>query len=248
MSIIETITGYLNFDTHPLICGILLVGAAYIGVHIFLHIIDDIRDYMYVGQRKVKESAHQHRIIRSGKIGERTVSKLLKKLPKSEYTILNDALVRTVSGGTSQIDHVVVSKYGIFVIETKRYSGVITGCAEDFTWEQSINYSKPIKINNPLWQNYNHTVALRGLNRQLNENVFIPITTFDHTCNLSLSTHSDYMCYYDELLNVIESHSAPLLSAADINDVIDTIRCANITSKKERKAHIQRIENAKTAY
>ena len=58
-----------------------------------------------------------------GKAGERRVARKLDWLPK-EYTILNDIMLRT-QYGTTQIDHVVVSPYGIFVIETKNYKGWI---------------------------------------------------------------------------------------------------------------------------
>lgn len=55
-----------------------------------------------------------------GKRGEMTVFRLLKKLP-DEYHLFNDVLLKTKNGRTVQIDHVVVSPYGMFVIETKNY-------------------------------------------------------------------------------------------------------------------------------
>ena len=60
-----------------------------------------------------------------GKRGERRVARKLDWLSK-EYITLNDLLLPT-RYGTTQIDHVVVSPYGIFVIETKNYKGWILG-------------------------------------------------------------------------------------------------------------------------
>ena len=57
-----------------------------------------------------------------GKYGERRVARKLDWLP-AEYVALNDLLLPT-RYGTTQIDHIVVSPYGIFVIETKNYKGV----------------------------------------------------------------------------------------------------------------------------
>ena len=56
-----------------------------------------------------------------GKMGEATVSMLLKKLDKNKYQVVNDVLLSAEGGNThtTQIDHVVVSIYGIFSIETK---------------------------------------------------------------------------------------------------------------------------------
>lgn len=53
-----------------------------------------------------------------GRLGESKVSNILKRL-SDEYFVINDLLLKT-SRGTTQIDHVVISKYGIFVIETKK--------------------------------------------------------------------------------------------------------------------------------
>ena len=50
-----------------------------------------------------------------GYIGERLVGKKLKKLNKREYKVINNLLLKTTKGST-QIDHIVISKYGIFVI------------------------------------------------------------------------------------------------------------------------------------
>ena len=57
-----------------------------------------------------------------GKKGEGKVSKILSYLPKDKYIVINDILIE-YEHGTIQIDHVVVSMYGIFVIETKNYKG-----------------------------------------------------------------------------------------------------------------------------
>lgn len=55
-----------------------------------------------------------------GKIGEKGVSVTLSFLPKNEYVVLNDLMFQNGSRST-QIDHLVISVYGIFVIETKNY-------------------------------------------------------------------------------------------------------------------------------
>ncbi len=63
-----------------------------------------------------------------GKSGENFVKRKLKELNPQYYKVLNDLLLPS-SGNTvtTQIDHVVVSNYGIFVIETKNYEGSIYG-------------------------------------------------------------------------------------------------------------------------
>lgn len=60
-----------------------------------------------------------------GQAGEANVAARLKALPKSDYTVFNNLLIQR-GEYSSQIDHVVVSKYGVFVIETKNYKGTFT--------------------------------------------------------------------------------------------------------------------------
>ena len=75
--------------------------------------------------------------IRIGAKGESRVARELRRLNPKEYIVLNDLVVKT-SRGSSQIDHVVISIYGIFVIETKTYRGWIHGNENSEYWTQSI--------------------------------------------------------------------------------------------------------------
>ncbi len=61
-----------------------------------------------------------------GKVGEKVVAGKLDHLPEDQYRVLNNVTIPTPKG-SSQIDHLVVSIYGIFVIETKNYNGWIYG-------------------------------------------------------------------------------------------------------------------------
>ena len=70
----------------------------------------------------------------AGEKGEMAVAIRLSNLPKNDYFVINDLLFRRQNGRTSQIDHVVVSRYGIFVIETKNISGYIYGGEYSQTW------------------------------------------------------------------------------------------------------------------
>ncbi len=60
-----------------------------------------------------------------GFLGEASVATMLSTLPKEEYRVLNNIMLKT-ERGTTQIDHIVLSLYGVFVIETKNYKGWIT--------------------------------------------------------------------------------------------------------------------------
>lgn len=54
-----------------------------------------------------------------------------------------------VGNKTTQVDHVIVANYGIFVIETKNYKGWIIGDGFDDNCKQAINKRKE-KLHNPI--------------------------------------------------------------------------------------------------
>lgn len=78
----------------------------------------------------------------------------LKKLPNNEYLLLNDIMVEN-EAGTNQIDHILISRYGMFVIEMKNYSGLIKGNSYNNKWSQHIGKYKKC-FYNPIHQNYGH--------------------------------------------------------------------------------------------
>ena len=95
-----------------------------------------------------------------GKVGELAVAvhvKLYLKDPR--YILLNDCTLPDEQAGTTQIDHILLSPFGIFVIETKNYTGWIFGSECQKMWTQKI-YKKSYKFQNPLHQNYKHMKVL----------------------------------------------------------------------------------------
>lgn len=95
-----------------------------------------------------------------GKLGEFAVSTHVKLyLDKQNYSLLNDCTFLNEQNQTTQIDHILLSPFGIFVIETKNYKGWIFGTERQKNWTQKI-YKKSYKFQNPLHQNYKHQKVL----------------------------------------------------------------------------------------
>jgi len=97
-----------------------------------------------------------------GWLGE-SILVLAKKiyLDGDVYRDINNVTLSTPEG-TTQIDHIIVSPYGIFVIETKNMEGWIFGGEWRTTWTQSI-YGKSFRFQNPIHQNYGHIKVLERL-------------------------------------------------------------------------------------
>ena len=110
-----------------------------------------------------------------GKFGEKRVARKLDWLSK-EYITLNDVLLPT-RYGTTQIDHIVVSPYAIFVIETKNYKGWIFGHQDSEEWKQSLLGKKRFwgwsseqhKLRNPIRQNAAHARAVKAILKEVGD-------------------------------------------------------------------------------
>jgi restriction system protein len=82
-------------------------------------------------------------------------------LNRETYHRLNNLTLET-RDGTTQVDHVIVSPFGIFVIETKNMGGWIFGDEREPQWTQKI-FRKTFRFQNPLRQNYKHVKAVEEI-------------------------------------------------------------------------------------
>ena len=121
-----------------------------------------------------------------GRIGEWLVHQRLKHaLPASHYTVFRDLPLRSATGGGDhavRIDHVVVSPYGIFVIETRHYSGWIFGAEREPEWTR-VHFRSRRRFPNPLRQNHAHIRALQDL-LGLDETMFHSLVVFSGSAEI----------------------------------------------------------------
>ena len=168
-----------------------------------------------------------------GKVGEFWVKRELKNLDKKTYKVINNITIN-VNNITHQIDHIVVSKYGIFVIETKQYSGYIKGNEYDKKWIQN----NKIYINNPIHQNYGHVKSLEDA-LKLNENSFIPIVCIPSKARLKIKAKSHVIKIYD-LNKTILSYTTEILP--NYNEIYNKILELKTTDKSINKQHINMVK------
>lgn len=97
-----------------------------------------------------------------GKFGEFAVTVHAKKYLSKAYILLNNCTLPDDQIGTTQIDHILLSPYGIFIIETKNYKGWIFGTERQKMWTQKI-FKNSYQFQNPLHQNYKHQKVLEAV-------------------------------------------------------------------------------------
>nr|WP_279089190.1 NERD domain-containing protein [Comamonas thiooxydans] len=95
--------------------------------------------------------------------GERAVQAAIRRqLDPLVYVDMHNVTLPTADGGSTQIDHLIFSPYGLFVLETKNYQGWIFGTEKQREWTQQI-FRKRSRFQNPLRQNYKHIKTLQSL-------------------------------------------------------------------------------------
>lgn len=97
-----------------------------------------------------------------GDIAQSRVRRILENsLEKRRYTLLNDVVIPS-GGGTVCIDHLVVSRCGIFVIKSQYASGWVSGTAVQDRWKQH-HLSRITRFDNPLHSNTIEAEALAAV-------------------------------------------------------------------------------------
>ncbi|XXM71474.1 NERD domain-containing protein [Lysinibacillus sphaericus] len=178
-----------------------------------------------------------------GRIGEGEVKRCLRKLNTEEYKIFHDTLLRSTNGGTTQIDHIVVSRAGIFVIETKNYKGWIFGNERSRQWTQTI-YQRKQKFNNPLHQNYGHIKAIEHI---LGEQINIPyynVVVFGSRAvikEVEVNSPNAFVVSVKQLLLLIENHKEVIISDFHMKGIELRLQSRKITYSGANKEHKIRI-------
>lgn len=175
-----------------------------------------------------------------GKIGEGSVNLLLNRLDKEKYLVLNDVYIPKADGKTAQIDHIVISPFGIFVIETKNYRGWITGGETSQYWTQTI-YQKKEKLYNPIKQNSGHIKALKALLQGFPDVPYLSIVSFSSRADLKVKVTS-HVIYTPQILKTIKKYEKEVIPSENVKKIYEQIANANIQDKDTKKAHVSNIK------
>lgn len=190
-----------------------------------------------------------------GKRGEAIVKGILSQLPV-EYHVLNDVVLQTEKG-TTQIDHVVVSPFGVFIIETKNYSGKIYGNDNQMQWTQIIltdvryrrkwyktyTYVTKNKFYNPVKQSLGHLYEIKKNLSEWHSIKYYPLVVFTGDADLSELQSNSTIVYENDLIPTILNRQTVCLSDDDVHSVIDRLSDNNIRDIVDNRAHVRNINS-----
>jgi predicted RNA-binding Zn-ribbon protein involved in translation (DUF1610 family) len=177
-----------------------------------------------------------------GMAGEALVSALARLLLDAKvYRAIHNVTLPT-DNGTTQIDHIFVSRYGVFVVETKNYKGWIFGSEDQASWTQKL-HRKTFKFQNPLRQNYKHLKTLESA-LDLPPEALHSVIAFVGECQFKTPMPAN-VCKGIAYIWYIKSKSEVILSDDEVERVFATIQSGRLTpSLATSREHVRNLQQA----
>ena len=161
-------------------------------------------------------------------------------LDKKTYHVFNNVTLPLFGGGTTQIDHIIVSIYGIFVVETKNMKGLIYGNAKDPTWTQIV-FIKRYPFQNPLRQNYKHIKTISEI-LKIPEDKFHSIILFIGDGKLKTNMPENVLS--KDYTKYIKSKTEKILTEKEVSNIMDGIKAYKLPSSfKTKRKHIRYVKS-----
>ena len=171
-----------------------------------------------------------------GKRGENRVRRIIGKTQEGLRYVFNDYKI-VDEGMSCQIDHILINQNGVFVIETKNYSGNIYGTDEQREWTQVLAYGKvKNKIYNPVKQNNTHLYRIRKILPKEFPLVSIVVFVQNNTQHINSKVAIPLYRLYDH----IEKNRGITLSSEKIEEAAGLLQEAQAT-EITKKEHIENI-------
>ena len=227
------------------------------GIWIVLGIVvaDRILDYfqyMKSSYYKVTKNKYFSVMFDKGKLGEYYIYKHLKKLEKNNAKFLFNIYVPKENGETTEIDVLMITTKGIFVFESKNYSGWIFGSELQKYWTQTLPQGKgrslKEKFFNPIMQNTGHIKHLKNI---IGEDIEMhSIITFSNRCTfkkLYIKSPSVEVIHRQEVMQTVKkimlNIQVETLNSKEIQQIYDRLYFYTQVSTETKQQHIQNINS-----
>lgn len=149
---------------------------------------------------------------------------------------------------TTEIDLVYLHETGIYVIESKNYSGWIFGDEKSPKWMQTFPNGQKFSFYNPIRQNLGHIIALKALLPSIETAQFTSIIVFSERCELKKVTCEakyTYVIKRDRLSKLMEhqiQNSPKILETAYIDKIYNFLSQYQKVDKSVKEQHIETIK------
>ncbi len=184
-----------------------------------------------LGHRKVK-----------GWFGEKLTAGLTRLMLPDEYKMINDVMLPRSDkpDQTTQLDHIVVSRYGLFVIETKNYRGKIYGSENSPVWTYYPG-GKKTTFQNPLRQNYLHTRTLADI-LDIPHEIVRPAVVFCGESSFKQPI-ADNVGNIRKVADYIKSFKDEIFTPEQVETLIEEIQSGRVANTRaNRREHVKGLK------
>ena len=194
-----------------------------------------------------------------GKIGEKLTEDTFNRFEKYNYDLygktLSNVYIPKSATETSEIDVIYISERGIFVVESKNYSGWIFGRENDQYWTATLpgrrGKAEKNKFYNPLMQNAGHIKHLSNYLKQYYQNInvkFFSIIVFSDRCKFKSipQTSSHVIIKRSDLFESVKwilAREKITLSMLEVDEIYENLLSLTKINYDTKQAHIDNIRN-----
>lgn len=182
-----------------------------------------------------------------GTYGEYLTFKQLKEL-NGNNKILTNIYLPKKDGTTTEIDLLMISQTGIYVFESKNYSGWIFGNEKNKYWTQTFATKQKFKFFNPIWQNKGHISALQNVLYTEDNDIFKSYIVFSCRCSfrkINVISPNVKVLKRNILKNIIKidiGKSNNILTIDDVDKLYLKLQKYTRVDKAVKNAHIESIK------
>lgn len=202
-------------------------------------------DYMFESKNNFFNT-----VFDKGNYGEFLTFNYLEKL-NTYNKIMTNLYIPKEDGTTTEIDVIMIEATGIYVFESKNYSGWIFGNESHKNWTQSLNSKVKNKFYNPIWQNSGHVNALKRVVGIENKDIFKSYIVFSERCELkklNISAQDIKVLKRNNLFKIILEDimtSPNVFTKKEIDQLYLKLQEYAYMDGKTKDMHIRNIERVK---
>jgi hypothetical protein len=173
--------------------------------------------------------------------GEALLSRVVQtNFRPPDYHLMNHVTLQQ-KDGTTQVDHILVSRFGVFVIETKDYKGWIFANAKQANWTQVL-FRHKFKFQNPILQNFRHVRAVQGLLDFLPPDAIKSIVVFTGEAEFKSEVPQGVFCI-SGLIDYLREQTVEVMSLNRVQFCVGRLETARLAiSGKTDVEHVQSLE------
>lgn len=180
-----------------------------------------------------------------GELGEEKTAEEFRKFFKDKCKIIKNIYLKYNEENATEIDILVISEYGLFVIENKNYRGWIFGSFKDNKWTDSYPTGMKVQFYNPLKQNYTHINVLKKYLDEKYHKMIYSYVVFNDECELKK------VPYNSEFIKIIKSNQITstlseglknkCIMAEEVEQLYNYLKQFTNISEEQREIHIEKV-------